>query len=143
MNEPFEKIFNVIYEVFVETGLININNEQEKKREAFHMCLPVLLNMQQLSSEKELYSNVEKIVNLLDIKIDNKEHFKNIFDVITLEISKLKMKLNSLELKIFMQEIKMDAYGIVNLFRHYYVEDKIKAEYPTIKNWTDFTGNNC
>ncbi len=81
---------------------------------------------------------------------------KKIFDLIAIEISKLKhsldsyqsqiqqqqTKLNTLESKILMQEMKMNAYEIVNLFRHYYVDDEIKNEYPNITNWTEFTGNN-
>jgi hypothetical protein len=89
------------------------------------------------------------IINLLNINIDGKENFKKIFDLIVIEISKLKhsldlyqKKLNAFESKILMQEMKMNAHEIVNLFRHYYVDHKIKNEYPNTRNCTEFTGNN-
>jgi hypothetical protein len=52
--------------------------------------------MQQLSIENEIYGNVELIVNLLNINIDDKENLKKIFDIISIEVSKLKHSLDSL-----------------------------------------------
>ncbi len=71
--------------------------------------------------------------------MDDKENLKKIFDLIGMEISKLKhlldscqSQLNALESKILMQEMKNDAYEIVHLFLHYYIDDAIKSEYPQI-----------
>lgn len=158
MDEYFKETFNSIYKIFVENGLINKNNdkEQEEKQKAFQKCLPLFLHMHQLSIKNEISDDVEQIINLLNINIHDKENWKKIFDLIGTEIIKLKQslvlcqsqiqqqqtKLNALESKILMQEMKTNADEIVNLFRYYYIDDKIKNEYPNIKNWSEFTGNN-
>ncbi len=41
---------------------------------------------------------------------------------------------------MMMQDIKINVYEMVRLFRFYYVDQLVRQQYPNVKSWESFTG---
>jgi hypothetical protein len=162
MTETNKTIFESIYQVFIDYGLIDINrNTEEKKQQAYLSCVPIIEKIQEKNNDSDIDQFLKDLMLLLDIDVKAKESLDLIFKEIIkkLEILKAKSKLqdvalekhestigelstkvHNLELTLKLQETRMIAFDLLKLFRFYFLEKVIKSVYPRFKTWMDFTG---
>jgi hypothetical protein len=86
MSELFEKIFNSIYQVLIEDGLVSQHgvDEEEKKKKSFHKCISIFQSIRESSVDNEmnLKKKIKDILELLGIDAGDKKRLDEIFGLI-------------------------------------------------------------
>ncbi len=108
MSELFEQIFNSIYQVLIEDGLVSQHgiDEEEKKKKSFYKCISILQSIQEslVNNEMNLQDNIKKILELLGIDAGDKKRLDKIFGLISQEISTLKGSVHAHQIQIQQQQ---------------------------------------